>query len=946
MTKKYLLFLLVFILGFSSTVSIAETVVQLTDEELAYIEEHPVIKLGVDPMFKPFEFIDIDGEYKGLANDYISLINQKTGLNMVVVKMGTWDEAYTAAVEGELDCLPCISKTAMREEYFLFSKPYYQFKRVIIMRDTDNSVKSFRDLKTKTVGVQINSSHDSYLNDFPGISKQYFESVEDGLEALAHGQVDYFIGNLANTGYQLNNLGITHMKYVSFDDQSLNQLHFAVGKDQEILRDIINKGLDAITDAEIIEIRNRWIGMTNEVDYGAMFRIIGVVALGVIVILGVSWFWIIRLRSEIKKRIEIEKDLKEARIEAEVANEVKSNFLARMSHEIRTPLNAITGLSYLLYHSDVDQTQKGHIDKIKHASTVMLSIINDILDFSKIEAGKVDLEKVSFNLDDVVSNMLNIVAFKIDEKKLDFTLIKDPRLPEFFIGDAKRIEQVLLNIMNNAVKFTMAGGITLRVNLIGFKHTEYQIEFVIEDTGIGMSDAHLENLFEPFTQEDASITRRFGGTGLGLSIVKNLVELMDGSISVTSEVNVGSTFTLLLTLPKDVEKEHELNRGSDYTKNIKTLILNKDMETLKFLTENLRKFGIDAEFTSSNVQFNELVLSQAAKFKEPYDLVIVDDSTIEEGAIPFLSTIYDDDTLKVKPKAIIMHPFNLKNDEYPFNEHQWGITKPVFPSTIYNAIADIFKFDVVASQMEKANTMVRDYTHKGNVLIVEDNKTNQFIAKTLLESIGFTATVADHGEDGLRLWHENNYDIILMDLHMPVMNGYDATRTIRKEDQDIPIVAMTADALDTVKEKCLAYGFDHFISKPFDPDNFKEEIQEIFFDKNKDIMESVIVNRSVGLKMMGGSESLYDEIVQIFLLENVNTLNQLADAIERGDHITGRDIMHKVKSSSASLGSESVSSIARSLQEAFESNNEEQIQLLRTRFESSFNDLMMTLQDM
>ena len=295
------------------------------------------------------------------------------------------------------------------------------------------------------------------------------------------------------------------------------------------------------------------------------------------IILLVSFFWIIRLRKEIAKRRKIQADLENAKREADEANKFKSNFLARMSHEIRTPLNGIIGMAYLLKKTSITLTQKMYVDRITQSSTNMLGIINDILDFSKIEAGKVELEIASFSMDQVIQDVVNIVSYKIEEQEIGFVLSKDPLIPSWFFGDAKRLEQILINILNNAAKFTSAGEVSLDMRLMAKENDKYHLTFAVKDTGIGMSDEQVKKLFVPFAQGDISINRRFGGTGLGLSIVKNLVDMMGGQIQVFSTAGEGSTFILHLSLPVDKEKEDEYkkNVSADHFKDVRTLVLEK-----------------------------------------------------------------------------------------------------------------------------------------------------------------------------------------------------------------------------------------------------------------------------------------------------------------------------------------------------------------------------------
>lgn len=541
-----------------------EPQIELTQEEKGFIRNHPVIRLGVDPTFVPYEFIDTDGEYKGIAADYIALICEKTGLQMEVKKGLTWTEAYERAVNGELDVLPCVGETAERERYFLFSDTYFTFQRAIFVSDDNKDIKSFEDLSGKTIAVQLNSSHHSYLKQFSDIKLSLYPTVESALRAVSNGTEIAFIGNLATTSYLLKSLGISNLKYIPIDvtPGDLSQsLHFAVRKDWPELVSIINKALASVTKQERTEINNKWIDIEGAVDYAYVLRVIGIAGLIVFAVFLISYFWIIRLRKEIAKRKKAQDESTVAKEEAESANQVKSLFLARMSHEIRTPLNAILGMAYLMKKTELTATQSMYLDKLTQASRNMLGTINDILDFSKIEAGKITIEKVPFDLDKILQRIISIESVKVEEEGIELSVEKNPDVPSMFLGDPLRIEQILLNLINNAVKFTEHGSVRVRISANEAQSAERMITFVVSDTGIGMSPEQLEHLFIPFDQGDSSISRRFGGSGLGLSIVKSLTDLMAGQISAASELGKGSAFTLQLPLEVDAEQEEAKMRA-------------------------------------------------------------------------------------------------------------------------------------------------------------------------------------------------------------------------------------------------------------------------------------------------------------------------------------------------------------------------------------------------
>jgi len=387
MKKIFWLLVLIFIACFSCGAAAAPAIT-FTPEEKAFIKIHPEIRLGVDPKFVPFEFIDTDGEYKGITADYLDLLSRVTGIKMTVVKGLSWTEAYNKALQRDIDVLPAIGKTPEREVSFLFSEPYYHFKRVIVIRNSETEIKGIEDLSGKTVAVQKFSSHHSYLQLYPNINLSLYDSVEAALTSVANGTEMAFLGNLATTHYLINSTGLTNLKFIAFESEKSQPLFMAVRKDWPELVSIINKGLETITQEQRIAINDKWISVESGVDYGPILRKLFWASLFVIAIWAVSLYWILRLKKEIEKRKKIQTDLELAKQEAESANNVKSSFMARMSHEIRTPLNAITGIAYLMKKSETSLTKKMYIEKIIQASNNMLSIINDILDYSEAAVHK------------------------------------------------------------------------------------------------------------------------------------------------------------------------------------------------------------------------------------------------------------------------------------------------------------------------------------------------------------------------------------------------------------------------------------------------------------------------------------------------------------------------------------------------------------------------------
>lgn len=966
MKKFFGLCVLVFIACFSC-VAAAAPAITLTPEEKSFIKIHPEIRLGVDPKFVPFEFIDTDGEYKGITADYIDLLSRVTGIKMAVVKGLSWTEAYNKALQRDIDVLPAIGKTAEREESFLFSEPYYHFKRVIVIRNSNTDIKGIEDLSGKTVAVQKFSSHHSYLQLYPNINLSLYDSVEAALTSVANGTETAYLGNLATTHYLINSTGLTNLKFIAFESEKSQPLFIAVRKDWPELISIINKGLNTITQEQRIAINDKWISVESGVDYGPLIRKLLWAGFLILVILSVSFYWILRLKKEIEKRKKIQEDLEAAKREAEAANNIKSSFMARMSHEIRTPLNAITGLAYLLKKSETSLTRKMYIEKIIHASNNMLSIINDILDYSKIEAGKMELERVSFNLDDLLKSVVDIVSYKIEERGIGFELIKDPRVPTWFFGDPKRIEQVLINLINNAAKFTEEGKISFEIKLTAKNRDECHLVFSITDTGIGMSEDQISNLFEPFTQADPTINRRFGGTGLGLSIVRNLVEMMDGIIKIYSTEGVGTTFVVELVLKVDGAKEELLSKelSAYYFSNIKTLILEKTGANMNIIDSYLRSLGMHCEMTTSEESARIMLETNNKEFSRSFDLFIVDYDTPEEKGFSYVEKLRQNGRIIKMPRVIMLLPVMREDlfdalDSYGIDI---GMGKPVIPSILFNGILDIFKEKAFAANKveddrgiagEVSEERKEGLSKKGTVLLVEDNTTNQIIARALLEDGGFSVLIAGNGSEGVESFRKNmdKIDLILMDLHMPVMNGYEAADRIREITEDVPIVAMTADVILGVTEQCKEHGMEHYISKPFDPEKFSNTISSIISGKKPPTEEEtpatahsgVILDREKGLRYLGNNEKLYDAVLKEYLKENKETARDLESAISEKRYSDAAGIVHKIKSSTGSIGATALYNSAVSLGQALRENDEARIASGKDEFVAMLRKLLEVIQ--
>lgn len=511
-------------------------------------------------------------------------------------------------------------------------------------------------------------------------------------------------------------------------------------------------------------------------------------------------------------------ELERSKKEAEAASLAKSDFLANMSHEIRTPLNAVLGMAHLLGNSQLNDDQSRYLDMIKNSGQTLLSILNDILDFSKIEAGRMDLEPTTFALGDVLGSVANMMSVNAAEKDLELGINVEGDVPQSLIGDALRLQQVLTNLVSNAIKFTSQGEVTLQVELvtpeIPVNEHEVHLRFLVTDSGIGMSEEQIERLFSAFAQADSSVTRRYGGTGLGLAICKRLVEMMHGTIAVKSVAGQGSQFSVCLPFTRSaIEVTNNLPRNLG---SLRLLLVDDNKNNCRNLATTMQAWGWQVDSAETGQQALAL-LADTEKSNKTYDALLLDWQMPGMNGLALLEQIRQNAAKHQYTPAILMSNAQERN-KLNLTENKEDVAalliKPITAARLFQTVqqtltpsASINSFPITPSKRIAG----------ARLLLVEDNPLNQIVASGMLENEGAQITIAENGQLALDLLaaDANRFDMVLMDVQMPVMDGITATHKIRQELKlDIPIVAMTASVLTQERERCKTSGMNDFIAKP------------------------------------------------------------------------------------------------------------------------------------
>ena len=803
--------------------------VELSEEELLIVENTRVrpIRVGMVISDAPSCYKEDDGECAGVFIEILKTVSQKTGLYFDYIPLDLSEGApVTQLKAGKYDLVAGIVKTQnfLEDSALTLSSDVLDDSLIVVGRRGDDFTRN-PEKKSMALMTGFQVANEYTQAHFPKHAVKEYPNETACLEAVRSGEADATVYLRLCMSYLLQNPHFENLEILPAFSRRAGTCVAGLSSENAVIIGIIDKGLSEISEDERTDVMMNFTIMSpyqpslSDILYKYRLPLIAIVLLTFVVI--ASLLALMLLRHANARKLETALKI------AEQASAAKGNFMSRMSHEIRTPLNAIIGYNSIARNEMSEAGHRGELSPMESrvldclakcdiASRHLLTIINDVLDMSAIESGKIKVENERFNFKSLISSLTTIFYPQAQAKNIGFDVKFETETEEWFVGDQMRVNQILTNLLSNAIKFTPAGGrVTLSVCQSKTEEDTAELIFRVADTGIGMSPEYLARIWAPFEQADSSISRRYGGTGLGLSITKNLVDIMDGTIEVQSEVGGGSVFCVRLPFGRTVQ----MKKSSAYDfSGINALIIDDDAGTCVYVKQLLERFGARGSAVTSGADALK-AMARASQIDDPYTLCLVDWQMPEMNGIETARHIRHIAGKEMPIIVITAYDFAQIREDAVEAGIDTFISKPVFSSSLFDLMVNICEDQITVRDVETT-----DYDFSGaRVLLAEDNAMNMEVAKKILMSAGLKVDGVWNGLDAAAAFEASEpgtYKAILMDVHMPVMDGYTATKQIRGMNRPdaaiVPIIAMTADAFAENVAEARAAGMNDHIAKPIE----------------------------------------------------------------------------------------------------------------------------------